>query len=115
MPQFVIECSQDILKHQTEKVIISKIHASAHSSELFKESDIKVRIKSYEDYTIGNESHPFVYVFSTILSGRSTKQKAHLSKCIVETLSDMFPKVPDISINISEVDKTNYYNRKMLS
>ncbi|RYV02358.1 5-carboxymethyl-2-hydroxymuconate isomerase [Shewanella sp. OPT22] len=114
MPQFIVECSEDVLKQQSEKVMMAKVHSSAIASELFSENDIKVRLRSYDEYSIGNEAKPFIHVFSFILKGRSESQKEHLSKLVVGKLSEILPDTLHISMNIQEVEKEDFFSRKML-
>jgi 5-carboxymethyl-2-hydroxymuconate isomerase len=114
MPHFVIECSENVLKSISEEDVIEQVHLTANSTGLFDEGDIKVRIKSFEKYSVGNTKENFIHVFGHIMEGRTTAQKADLSKSIVEKLLSMFPDVPNIAINIGEFEKATYFNRKML-
>lgn len=48
------------------------------------------------------------------MEGRSTEQKAELSKRIVSELKVMFPEVPIISINIRDFERATYCNKSMV-
>jgi 5-carboxymethyl-2-hydroxymuconate isomerase len=48
------------------------------------------------------------------MEGRTTEQKAELSKQIVSELKVMFPQVPVISINIRDFEKSTYCNKSMV-
>jgi 5-carboxymethyl-2-hydroxymuconate isomerase len=48
------------------------------------------------------------------MEGRSTEQKAVLSKRIVSELKVMFPEVPIISINIRDFERATYCNKSMV-
>ncbi len=114
MPHFIIDCSEEILDFHPEEEIIAQIHETANASALFDENDIKVRVNPYQKYVVGNKREPFIHVFSSIMEGRTTEQKAQLSRTIVEKLVKMFPSVKNIAMNISEFEKATYCNRTML-
>jgi len=44
MPHFVIDCASSVLDEHDEMTINKAIHKVAHSTDLFVESDIKVRV-----------------------------------------------------------------------
>ena len=48
------------------------------------------------------------------MGGRSTLQKAELSKAIVTKLTQMFPQVANIAMNISDFEKDTYCNKNQL-
>jgi len=114
MPHFVVDCSENILQIHSPEEILRQIHATAEATGLFKKGDIKVRIRAFEYYTIGDAKADFVHVFGNIMEGRTTEQKANLSRQIVTKLKDMFPEVPVISINIREFEKATYSNRNLV-
>lgn len=114
MPHFVVDCSENILRIHSPEEILRQIHDTAEATRLFKKGDIKVRIRAFEHYTVGNTRSDFVHVFGNIMEGRTTEQKANLSKQIVTRLKQMFPEVPVISINIREFEKATYSNRNLV-
>jgi 5-carboxymethyl-2-hydroxymuconate isomerase len=114
MPHFVVDCSDSILLIQDENIINEQIHMVAHSSGLFEESDIKVRVNPFKTYTVGNIKEDFIHVFSNIMEGRTTEQKAMLSKLIVKKLTEMFPKVRNIAMNVRDFEKATYCNKNMV-
>ena len=115
MPHFVIDCSSDILDLVKPTVILNKLHIAATNSRLFDERDIKVRLNPFKDnYIIGGKTKPFIHVFANIMEGRTTEQKAHLSKDIVCELKEIFPSIPFIAINIRDFEKATYCNKSMV-
>ena len=44
------------------------------------ESDIKVRINPYKEFLVGNKTDNFIHIFAHVMQGRTTEQKAELSK-----------------------------------
>lgn len=114
MPHFVIDCSNTITKIKSQQELIEAVHNTAASTGLFDEGDIKVRINSYEHYSVGNTSDDFIHVFANIMEGRTTSQKRHLSRLVVSKLNTMFPEVPVISINIRDFEKASYCNKLMM-
>jgi len=114
MPHFIMDCSQNVLSLKQEEVIIEQIHLVAHTTGLFDEGDIKVRINPYQKYLVGKKHEDFIHVFAHIMQGRTTEQKAHLSQKIVTKLVELFPDIPNVAMNISDFEKATYCNRTML-
>jgi 5-carboxymethyl-2-hydroxymuconate isomerase len=48
------------------------------------------------------------------MEGRSTEQKANLSKRIIERLNEMFPEISILSINIREFEQATYSNKALI-
>jgi 5-carboxymethyl-2-hydroxymuconate isomerase len=115
MPHFILDCSESILKIQTEEQILKEVFLVAASTGLFSEDDIKVRVHPFKTYSAGNKREDFVHVFAYIMEGRSTAQKADLSRKIVEKLTVLFPTVSRIAMNVIDFEKATYFNRDMLS
>ena len=115
MPHFVIDCSKDILEIQKPESVLHQVHNDAVNSELFDEGDIKVRLNPFLDnYLVGGKETSFIHVFANIMEGRTTEQKALLSKQIVKGLKAMFPNIPFIAINIRDFEKATYCNKSMI-
>jgi 5-carboxymethyl-2-hydroxymuconate isomerase len=90
------------------------VYDTAESTGLFDPKDIKVRINPFEHYMVGNTKDDFIHIFGNIMEGRTTEQKANLSKQIVSGLKAMFPEVPIISINIRDFEEATYSNKTMV-
>lgn len=114
MPHFVIDCSPSILAKQFPDDVLRAVHAVADESGLFDVANIKVRIREYEHYLVAGERSEFIHVFANILEGRTTEQKAALSRAIVVRLVEMFPDIANISINMREFEKATYTNRALV-
>lgn len=114
MPHFIMDCSDQVFKVHEEKFLINQIHQVANSTGLFDENDIKVRLNPYKVYSVGNKQEDFIHVFAHIMQGRTSDQKAKLSKLMVNKLIELFPNVPNIAMNISDFEKATYCNRAML-
>ena len=115
MPHFIIDCSEDIIAMTPPEDIMQTVYNSAESTQLFDKGAIKVRINPYVHFNIGNTKNDFIHIFANIMEGRTTEQKAHLSKSIVMELKKMFPDVPIISINIRDFEKATYCNKLMIN
>jgi len=113
MPHFILDCSESILETHPENEILEQVHLVAKSTALFDEGDIKVRINSYKKYLVGGKQEDFIHVFAYIMEGRSTEQKADLSKRVVQKLVSMFPGVSKIAMNVCDFEKATYWNRWM--
>lgn len=111
MPHFIIECPETLLKESDPEAIMRKVHDAAEATDLFSKGDIKVRIKPYVYYNIGNQKTNFIHIFGNVMEGRTTEQKAHLSKSIIDQLKQMFPDIHILSISIRDFEKSTYYNQ----
>lgn len=114
MPHFVIDCSENVLRLRSADDIMQEVFDAAVSTALFVPSEIKVRINPFSFYNNGNTLDDFIHVFSYIMEGRNTDQKAGLSKEIVSRLNTILPSVPVISINIKDFEKASYCNKSMI-
>jgi 5-carboxymethyl-2-hydroxymuconate isomerase len=114
MPHLVVDCSQEILRIHDEESIITRLHRVMSSSGLFEESDIKIRMRSFQIYAVGGGREDFIHAFAWIMQGRSVEQRAALSKAIVSELAEMFPRLPRIAANIAEFEQATYCNRAMM-
>jgi len=114
MPHFVMDCSESVLELYEEEFIIEQIHLAANASGLFIESDIKVRLNTFKKYAVGNKRQDFIHVFAHIMEGRTTEQKANLSKAVVSKLVTLFPEISNIAMNISDFEKATYCNKAMV-
>jgi 5-carboxymethyl-2-hydroxymuconate isomerase len=114
MPHFVIECSKNILAQQPADVIMNTVYDTAASTGLFADNDIKVRINSYEHYRLGQGKDSFLHIYASIMEGRTTEQKANLSKLIIQKLAPLFTAISFLSMNVSEFDKATYCNRSLI-
>jgi 5-carboxymethyl-2-hydroxymuconate isomerase len=115
MPHFLIDCSADILKDTTQTQVMTAVHEAAVASSLFDSGDIKIRVRPFDEYMVGESEEPFIHVFSHIMQGRTTEQKAKLSRKVVEALVSMFPEIRFIAMNVDEFEKATYTNKAMLS
>ncbi|WP_160136033.1 5-carboxymethyl-2-hydroxymuconate Delta-isomerase [Chryseobacterium sp. c4a] len=115
MPHFIIECSQDILQLRTPNEIMDTVYNAAESTSLFAVNDIKVRLHPYQYYRLGEQKNNFLHVFGHIMQGRSTEQKADLSRKISTRLTELFPDISFLSVNISEFESATYSNKALIN
>ncbi|MEJ5050507.1 5-carboxymethyl-2-hydroxymuconate Delta-isomerase [Chryseobacterium culicis] len=114
MPHFIIDCSQDIIHQRTPDELMDAIYEVAHATGLFAPNDIKVRIQPYQYYRLGNGKKNFLHVFGYIMQGRSTEQKADLSKQICTRLSELLPDISFLSVSISDFEAATYSNKALI-
>ena len=81
------------------------VYEVADATGLFAANDIKVRLRPYRYFKLGEDKKDFVHVFGNIMEGRSTEQKANLSRKIIERLNEMFPDLSILSMNIREFEQ----------
>ncbi len=114
MPHFIIDCSEDIITYKTPQEIMQAVYDTALSTGLFAKDDIKVRINPYKYYMLDTSKKDFIHIFGNIIEGRTTEQKADLSKKIIQHLNQLLPDVAILSINIREFEKATYCNKSLL-
>ena len=115
MPHFIIECSEDILSLKTPEEIMQAVYEVAEATGLFARNDIKVRLNPYKHYKLGETKKDFIHLFGHIMEGRSTAQKADLSRKIIERLNELFPAISILSMNIIDFELATYCNKSLIN
>ncbi|WP_284464563.1 5-carboxymethyl-2-hydroxymuconate Delta-isomerase [Chryseobacterium sp.] len=115
MPHFIIDCSQDILLQNSPEEIMDAVYKVADSTGLFAINDIKVRLQPFQYYRLGDQKKNFIHVFGYIMEGRSTEQKANLSRQISIRLTELLPDISFLSVNISEFEAATYSNKALVN
>lgn len=114
MPHFIIDCSENVLRQRPPEEIMQAVYDVAETSGLFAKEDIKVRLRPYQFFKLGKGKKDFIHIFGNIMEGRTTEQKAELSKRIIEKLNELLPELSILSINISEFEKATYSNKALI-
>ncbi|AZB00244.1 5-carboxymethyl-2-hydroxymuconate Delta-isomerase [Chryseobacterium joostei] len=115
MPHFIIDCSQDILLKNSPEEIMDAVYKVANFTGLFAINDIKVRLQPFQYYRLGDQKKNFIHVFGYIMEGRSTEQKANLSRQISIRLTELLPDISFLSVNISEFEAATYSNKALVN
>lgn len=115
MPHFIIECSQDILRQRTPDELLDTVYETADATGLFAPNDIKVRLQHYQYYRLGAGKKNFLHVFGYIMEGRTTEQKADLSRQITSLLSELLPDISFLSVSISDFEAATYSNKALIN
>lgn len=114
MPHFIIDCSENIIQQKSPDEIMQAVYEVAEAAGLFAVNDIKVRLRPYQYFKLGEGKKDFIHVFGNIMEGRSTEQKANLSRKIMERLNEMFPAISILSMNIREFEEATYSNKALI-
>jgi len=114
MPHFIIDCSENIIQQKSPDEIMQAVYEVAEATGLFAANDIKVRLRPYQYFKLGEGKKDFIHIFGNIMEGRSTQQKANLSRKIMERLNEMFPAISILSMNIREFEKATYSNKALI-
>jgi 5-carboxymethyl-2-hydroxymuconate isomerase len=114
MPHFIIDCSENIIQQKSPDEIMQAVYDVAEATGLFAVSDIKVRLRPYQHFIVATGKTDFIHVFAHIMEGRSTEQKANLSRKVTERLNDLFPDISILSINIQDIEKATYSNKALI-
>lgn len=115
MPHFIIDCSQNIIQERTPDEIMNAVYEVANSTSLFAANDIKVRLRPFQYYKLGEGKKSFIHIFGYIMEGRSTEQKAHLARQITGRLTELFADISFLSININEFELATYCNKALIN
>ena len=114
MPHFIIDCSENIIQQRSPEDIMQAVYEVAEATGLFAANDIKVRLRPYQYFKLGEGKKDFIHIFGNMMEGRSTEQKANLSRKMMERLSERFPHISILSINIREFERATYSNKSLL-
>jgi 5-carboxymethyl-2-hydroxymuconate isomerase len=114
VPHFIIDCSENIIEQKSPEQIMQAVYDVAELTGLFAVNDIKVRLRTYQYFKLGADKKDFIHIFANMMEGRSTEQKANLSKKIIERLNEIFPEISILSINIREFEKATYSNKALV-
>jgi 5-carboxymethyl-2-hydroxymuconate isomerase len=114
MPHFIIDCSENIIEQKSPEQIMQAVYDVAEGTGLFAANDIKVRLRPYQYFKLGKGKKDFIHISGNIMEGRSTEQKANLSREIIERLNGMFPYLSILSINICEFEQATYSNKALI-
>ncbi|MBA3694476.1 MAG: 5-carboxymethyl-2-hydroxymuconate Delta-isomerase [Acidobacteria bacterium] len=114
MPHFIIDCSENIIEQKSPEEIMRAVYDVAEATGLFAAGDIKVRLRPYKYFKLGKGKKDFIHIFGYIMEGRSTEQKASLSRKMIERLNEILPDISILSINICEFEKATYSNKALI-
>jgi len=114
MPHFIIDCSENILQQKSPDEIMQAVYDTAEVTGLFAQNDIKVRLRPYQYFKLGENKKDFIHIFGNIMEGRSVEQKADRSRKIIERLNELLPDISILSINIREFKKATYCNKALI-
>jgi 5-carboxymethyl-2-hydroxymuconate isomerase len=115
MPHFIIDCSEDIIQQKKPAEIMAAVYEVADSTGLFARNDIKVRLHPFQYYKLGDDQKNFIHIFGYVMKGRSTEQKADLSRQIILKLNELFPHISFLSININDFEFATYCNKALIN
>jgi 5-carboxymethyl-2-hydroxymuconate isomerase len=112
MPHCVIECPKELKDIISFDVLATAVHDAAESSGLFDKGDVKSRIVTSDHYVVGGKKDSYVHVVTQLLSGRTIEQRKQLSDAIAKVLCELLPDVEMLSVEVREIEKQVYSNRK---
>lgn len=88
-----------------------RVHRAAGTG-LFQPGEVKVRLSLYQHHCVGGEAGPFVHLIFYLLAGRSDDDKRALSRRIVRALVQRLPQVPAISLDVRDIRREVFGNRR---
>ena len=108
MPHFIIECNSDTLKVIQGSTLVQEVFDIALNSGLFYKSDIKSRLRVYNESIVAGENHDFIHVWGHIREGRTEEQRRKLSEEIAYRIKELYQDAFLVSCNIYELDEASY-------
>lgn len=114
MPHLVIEYAQQLEDTVSIATLVKNGQQAMNGSGLFNASAIKTRAVPYRDYALGNDesgNKMFIHAEVRILEGRTIEQKEALSAAIFNSLCESAPDVPEISVEVRDMQKASYSKR----
>ena len=90
MPNFIIDCSQDIIQQVAPDKIMNAVYETAEATGLFAANDIKVRIQPFQYYKLAESKKNFIHIFGYIMEGRTTEQKPAYQNRLLQNLRYYF-------------------------
>ncbi|MBN8431027.1 5-carboxymethyl-2-hydroxymuconate Delta-isomerase [Microbulbifer salipaludis] len=115
MPHLVIEYSQKLEDSLSISALVSNGQQAMSDTGLFSPSAIKTRALPYRDFVLGKNhdgsSNLFIHAEVRILEGRTAQQKEDLSAAIFNYLCEAAPEVPEISVEVRDMEKACYAKR----
>jgi len=108
MPHCVIEYSAQAADCYPVADLIEAAQLAMIGSGLFGGDDVKTRSVRYDDFVTGNGAEAFAHLTIRILSGRTQQQRIALSECVVGRLSEQFPELEEITVEIREMERESY-------
>ncbi len=117
MPHILIEYTVDSINNQQLTDVMGKVYQSIVESQLFDETNIKLRAIAIEHYRLGSAGKGFIHVQCRIHQGRTAQQKQLISRLVVECLQGMPLALQVITCEIVEMDRKSYskFSRQELS
>lgn len=112
MPHCVIECPSDLVDLLNLDTLVKEIHDTTEASGLFSLGDVKSRLVLSNNYLVGGQKQPYVHIVTHLLSGRTLSQRKGLADAIALKLCELLPTVEMLSVEVREIDKEMYSNRK---
>ncbi len=114
MPHLVIEYSRKLEDTISIADMVRNGQQAMGETGLFNLSAIKTRAVPYAHFVLGNDEagdKTFIHAEVRILEGRTSEQKEALSAAIFNSLCESAPEVPEISVEVRDMQKASYSKR----
>nr|WP_010133081.1 5-carboxymethyl-2-hydroxymuconate Delta-isomerase [Microbulbifer agarilyticus] len=115
MPHLVIEYSQKLEDSISIPALVSNGQQAMNDTGLFSAGAIKTRAVPFREFVLGKShegsSNLFIHAEVRILEGRTSEQKETLSAAIFNYLCEAAPEVPEISVEVRDMQKASYSKR----
>ncbi len=108
MPHCIIEYSKELANKIHISEFIDKVHKGTLKTDLFIDSDIKIRAIPFENHQTGNKKIDFIHITVRILSGRNQEQKRILSNSVLDEFKNIKLKPISLTIEIVEIETESY-------
>jgi 5-carboxymethyl-2-hydroxymuconate isomerase len=114
MPHVIIEYAESLQSQITAEQLINTVHGAVISSELFTPSHVKTRLVCLEHIRAGLDNLPFIHIQIRLHQGRTSPQKASLTRHIIDTLSQLALISVTLTAEVVELETESYAKHVMV-
>lgn len=108
MPHVIIEFTHGFASETQIESMLDALHTAIAATGVFEAGHIRLRAIPLLHFRCGGTKRHFLHAQLRIHTGRSAKQKQHLSSAVLATLKDQCWPAEVITVEIVEMDKVSY-------
>lgn len=111
MPHFIIEHGAALNNEDDRQAAMQIVASAGADCGFILREDIKVRIYESTSFLHLDGRENFLHLTIRMLAGRTIEQKTTLSKLARTGLSERFPQVQSVSVEVCDMEPDSYKKR----
>jgi len=111
MPHFILEHSAGLADRAVVRNALRRLHDAAADSGVVSAIDLKMRAIPVDSWLVAGTAMPFAHLTVRLLEGRTPETKLALSKALLAVLTDCFPDIERLSVEMQDMDGFSYKKR----